>query len=253
MSENIFETTSSLQVSFERLKQNLVKRGQSRLLSQFWKSSLLIALLDSISQECQELYDAEIGIQEGRILENAKGVNLDVLGDIVGADKILYNYSLLPWFASDVPGRELDSADVWVTNAPTSSNVVADDNIWKRIILAKIFKNHMIGASPPEIRFFVKMLFNLKITLIPEEVCRVSLGVSSTTPKSVVRFLVSLIKNTSIDFSYLLPVPPECELNTDIYLILLQNEDGVFRSFAPDQEQGKSDYGMATLKIGIGE
>lgn len=253
MSENIFETTSSLQVSFERLKQNLVRRGSSRLLSQFWKSELLIALLESLSLECQELYDAQIGIQEGRILENAKGVNLDVLGDIVGADKILYNYALFPWFAPDVPGRELDSAEVWVTNAPTSSNVIADDSIWKRIILAKIFKNHMTGASSPEIRFFVKMLFDLKITLIPEGTCRVSLGVSSLTSKSVVRFLTSIIKNISVDSSYLLPVPPECELNTETYWLLLQNENGVFNSFAPDQEQGKPDYGVATLKIAIGE
>lgn len=253
MSENIFETTSNLQVSFERLKQNLVKRGRSRLLSQFWKSELLIAFLDSVSAECQELYDAEIGIQEGRILANALGVNLDVLGDIVGADKVLYDYSLLPWFSPDVPGRETDSAQVWVTNGPTTSNVVADDYIWRRLILAKIFKNHMTGASSPEIRFFVKMLFDLKISLMLEDTCRVSLAVSSTTSASIVRFLTSLVKNISVDFSYLLPVPPECELDTETFWVMLQDEDGIFRSFAPDQEQGKPDYAFTTLKIAVGE
>jgi len=253
MGQNIFSQDSNLEVDFSRLKQNLVNRAQSRFLTQFWQSSLLVDLLGCISNEVQELYDAEIGIQEGRTLDKAEGVSLDVLGDIVGATKTLYNYQILPWLAPDRLGREVDATGVWVTNAPTTGNKEAPDNVWRQIILSKIFKNHMVCASAPEIRAFVKMIGDLKISLIVTGTQSVQLVVPSSASLPLIRFLMSVIKDVTVNSVYQLPLPPEVELAENIVLVAIQDSTGTFCSFAADQGLGKVDLGRSTLTVNIGE
>lgn len=253
MSENIFTQGSNLAVNFDNIKQDLVNRGRSRLLSQFIRSELLVDLLDALSQECQELYDSQINVLEQRTLDKAEGVNLDIIGELVGADKTLYDASLLPWFAPDIEGREVDSAELWVVGAPVTGNLTAPDKVWRKLILAKIFKNHLLYGSHAEIRWFVKMMSNLKISFQNIGVCEVILVIPAGTSESQIRFLVSTIQNTSISYSFLLPIPAEVKLIRDRYLVSVQNDEGISISFAPDMESGIPDYARATIIATIGE
>lgn len=252
MATNIFEDTNNLDVDFSSLEQDIVARGRSRFLFQFMTSGLLNELLDCISEECDELYQAELQTQIQRTLSKAQGVNLDVLGDLVGAEKILYDYAVLTWMTPDAVNLQVDQVPVWTTNAPLTGNLEPNDEVWKQMILAKIFKNHMSFASLPEIRFFIKAMTGLKISLIKTGVEEVCLAAPANTDRAALRFLTASVKNVTLDFAYVLPVPPDVKLNREVVLILNQDENGVFRSFAPDQEPGKADYGMATIIANIG-
>lgn len=248
MANNIFDETISREVSFAQLEQNLVNRGQSRLLSQFQDSELLKSLLKCVSEECQELYNAQIDMLKKRTLTEATGVNLDVIGKLVGADRVLYDYSVIPWFAPDIAGREVDSAFIWEKGASSTGSVTADEELWRNIIFAKIFKNHIVCASTPEIRYFVKIMLDLKVSLSKLGMQELCLVVPVTTPETTIRFLLSTYRNNAIRFSYLLPMPPDVKLNRKYCWLAIQAEDGSFNSFCTDSYGGRPDYAKWTMK-----
>lgn len=61
-----------------------VARGLSKFLSQFRNKPLLAALLRSYLNRVQELEDATWEVILNRLLDNAEGVQIDVIGRIVG-------------------------------------------------------------------------------------------------------------------------------------------------------------------------
>jgi hypothetical protein len=60
------------------------EQAYNLLLEQYLEKPRIAALLASYSQEVQELEDAIWGVRIGRMLDDAEGVQLDVIGRLVG-------------------------------------------------------------------------------------------------------------------------------------------------------------------------
>lgn len=249
MSETVFDKASTLKVSFKEYQQDLVKRGRSRLLSQFFNSSVLNQLLDSISAECDELYTAGEQVLSQRTIAEAGGVNLDVLGDIVGQPRTLANAGEQAWLTPDLSAKSPDRGFAWIDGVPVYGLRTADDQEYRQIILAKIFKNHICGASTPEVRYFAKVLMGFNISFVKTGLLKVALAVPDSIVGQDLSLLLSIIRNEQIDYSYFLPIPPAVELDETVYYIVAIGPTGRGQSFAPDMDSGKPDFAYATVKV----
>lgn len=208
-------------------------------------------LMNAIGEEFNELYDAILKMLFLRTLNEATGENLDIIGELVGAERTLYDYSTNPWFMTDNEAKQWnpDVTPAWVTGAKLSGDATADDEQYRRIILAKVFKNHTFYASIPEIRTFVKVLLNRKISFMKTGELDATVVVPIGIPVGLVHYLISKTRNILVDDSYNLPVPPTVRLSDEVMYLAIIDEEGDACSFAPDQEAGRVDYGRATVMI----
>lgn len=301
MSTNVFQKSATLDVSFDNLRQDLVRRARERLLSQFKsnyplpsqfnnfrdsrirqytvegysaeeanrranqdvlkqrdiiietvQSPVLAQVMNAIGEEFNELYQAGLQVLEKRTLAKAEGVSLDVLGDIVGVSRTLFDYSLLPWLEPDsVQGFNPDSAKAWVDKAPLVANQTMKDQEFRSAILAKIFKNHCSSASVPEICSFLTILLGKKASIIKTDKQELALVIPAGTATGVIRYLTSELNAKSISSNYIVPLPPTVDIRDDIFYIVAVDDQGNGCSFCPDQSPGRPDYAKSIVNVDI--
>lgn len=123
-----------------------------------------------------------------RSLDVATGKNLDIIGDIVGQERILVNTGLYIYFGmnEDVTAGTLGTlADSSVgfplysiENASQSEYRYIDDETYRLFIRSKIIKN-ISGVSPEEVIEFFNFLFQTETTTLQEVYpakCNIQLG-----------------------------------------------------------------------------
>jgi len=200
---------------FIKFEQDLLTRGRGRLLFEFKNSPVLDQLLQALSIENQELYDAIIDTMNLRTLDNATGVQLDVLGDIVG---------------------QYRTAEI------------TNDTIFKQYILAKIFKNQTQAASIPEIRYYIQLIVDEDVSFIsPYGLLDLWIVVHEDIPIDVLRMLVSVDNNDKyVGVKYFLPLAATTRL---IGVLVLPTDEEVF--FTPDLEEGKTDVARGGVIIPV--
>lgn len=123
-----------------------------------------------------------------RSLDVATGKNLDIIGDIVGQERILVDTGLYIYFGVNEDstagglGTVTDNSKGYplysTTNESTSDYRYIDDETYRLFIRSKILKN-ISGVSPEEIIEFFNFLFQTKQTLLVEEYpakCTIRLG-----------------------------------------------------------------------------
>lgn len=220
---------------------DLQSRAAGRLLWQFRRSPLLLAILYGLVSEIQVLMDACIEVQQMRIPFRARGENLNAIGRIVGQNRILLDYSELPWFTPDKDGYAVDQALVWVTGAPLYENGVANDTLYRMLIQAKVYRNFCRYGSIPEIQEAVSEAFGVAISMqraggLP---FNATLIVPSDIPLYVLGFLMRCTSTKRADSEYLPPYPATLRI------------DGVMfdldPTFTPDVEDYGADEGYATV------
>ena len=140
------------------------ERAVSRTLLQFRRSPVFLEILGAFISQVQELLDAIIAVIYLRSPADARSVNLDALGRIVGQMRSLIGFDAIAWFQPDRDRQGADSVPVWVTNAPISGDYVAADSWFRQLIEAKVSRNFTRHASVPEIQAFVHQAFNMDIS-----------------------------------------------------------------------------------------
>lgn len=241
-----------LEVSFRRLKQDLEKRGRSRLLWQFRNSPVLNQLVKQISLEMQDAYDAAIKSLEGRTIAKATGINLDIIGKIVGQERLGNNLEYHVYFHPDKPGWSADQAPAWVTGAPLLGYQVASDDNYRKLIIAKIFKNHSTSGSVAENRYCAQFIANTRVSFIKTGLQSFRLAFEFGTGLDVMLMLFKQWKNQTVDQFYLLPIPATVYLDTGITFVLPM-DDGYSIGFAPDMYETRPDHAKAAICINIGD
>lgn len=257
-----------LEVSFENLTQDLAKRGKSRYLEQFRNSKIMQDIVDKISLETQELYDAVLGVLEGRTLKKAEGVQLDRIGYLVGQPRSATNAKLVDYFTPFLNEDEetlekfaVDEAKVWVKNGRLFEDAALEDADYKKLILSKIYKNHEKGASLPHVRLMGSYIAGVLITLVKTGLQSYQIGVLSKSstdgqpaleePYTFLYILRAKWSDTRVDNYYALPIPSTVLLENDM-IIFPQDSEGKPTAFAPDMEYGKPDYAKAAISLNIG-
>lgn len=214
--------SNSLEVSFDRLKQDLKKRGRSRLLWQFRNSPVINQVVDRLSEQFQDTYDATFSILEGRTIAKAAGVSLDILGSLVGQEREFSNL-----------------------------NYTRDDDNYRRLILAKIFKNHAHTGSVVENRYCAKYISGSGMSFVKIGLQAYRMAFPVGVQEEVLLLFRSLWKNMQVDNYYLLPIPATVRLDLEV-AIVLPMEDGYSLGFGPDLFETRPDYAKAAISINIG-
>lgn len=77
---------------------NLIDEAEALLLHQFSKASLFKAFIRSLAKPFAEAYDELEKLHQGRYIDDAQGATLDVIGQIVGQDRLGMNdEDYRPW------------------------------------------------------------------------------------------------------------------------------------------------------------
>ena len=124
--------------------------ARSRYTQQFKDKPVFDAYVKIVMQEIAELQTAFKDLKQLRDLDNAVGVQLDVIGDIVGQPRVLVDFTLFPYFGFDTAPQAKTfgtTADVGIggyfksVSDVNGSPFEVDDDTYRFLIRARIAAN----------------------------------------------------------------------------------------------------------------
>lgn len=130
--------------------------ARQRVATQYTESTKFLLALSKLAAQCQDIEDAFQAVQQITDIDTANGVNLDVIGDIVGVSRYIPSSLLIPFFGFDdtaggyVFGEEENpsiGARFRDGDEPYAATSVLGDPEYRLLIRAKILKNHAIGTN----------------------------------------------------------------------------------------------------------
>lgn len=224
----------------DKYELDLVARVGGRRLPSLKRGPVRCDILNEQARQLQELYSAIVSTLDQRTLGNARGVVLDAIGRIVGQKRVLLNQADVPWFTPDANGLGPDAGPAWVVGAPLFGNLPAGDAEYLRLIVSKIFKNHVQHGSIPEVLEFVRLLYGINISIRKAGLSRIELVV----PAGVQPFIVATLRggenDERADNQHFLPHCPTVEIIGIVYRPV--------NAFAPDRDNGGPDIGAAAVE-----
>lgn len=181
--------------------------ARKRVITQYTESTKFLAALSKLANQCQDLEDALLSVQQVTDIDTAAGVNLDVIGDIVGVSRYIPSSLLISFFGFDdtaggkVFGEEENpgiGARFRDEDEPYTATSVLGDPEFRLLIRAKIIKNHSIGTNE-DILNGMQYIFQGALNVV-EDVGGMSIriGIGKT---------LTLIEQTLISTLDLLPRP----------------------------------------------
>ena len=207
---------ANLELNFEDITFNLKEISESRILSQYSKSTLYKLLLGVITSEVQELSTAITNLIKYRTIANAEGKNLDIIGKIVGISRKTYNYDSDYWYQPDDAGVCPDNGHWWVKNSPQAIIEDMDDITYRKWIWMKVLTNHNLFSSKPEIEREIyegiEEVVGIQRTGMIEQDLYVTTSISSTNKN-----LLTYNTNTTLtENDYLFSYPATTEIGSVI-------------------------------------
>lgn len=159
--------------------------GRSRVATQYTASEKFLAYIRALLDASSELESVFQTIAEQADIDIAEGVNLDVIGEIVGISRIIPASIAVKFFGfegqpgGDVFGEEgalgIGSRFREELESETATSVLADPE-YRLLIRAKIVKNHAKGTNE-DILLGLDYLFNASLTVV-EDLGGMSIGVA---------------------------------------------------------------------------
>lgn len=221
--------------------QDLQVRAAGRMLKQFSKAPVLLAVLWALVSEIQALSDEIIDVIRQRMPNAAKGENLNAIGRIVGQDRILVDYAEIAYFRPDTNIATVDRAPVWTFNAPLYDYGEAGDPLYRQLIQAKVSRNFAQYGSTPEIQSCIYEAFDTKVSLqkyngIPFEA---TVLIQNGALSHVIGFVTKATNEVRADSVYLPPYPSTLRVRKQMML----HSSNTFR---PDISTGAPDIARAT-------
>lgn len=160
-------------------KVDYLSLARTRTTEQFSLSSAPVfdAYLQLLTIEMQSLQNLFSDLMTLRSLDTATGEQLNVIGRIVGQDRVLLNVDLYDYFGfQGAPNAgsygNLTDPSVgskwWSIGKPLGGNVLLDDSAYRTFIRAKILKNTTV-SKPEEFIRAINLIFNIDGTLAIED------------------------------------------------------------------------------------
>lgn len=194
---------------------NYLEEARGRVTEQFKDAPVFDKYLQLLIADSTELQLVLKDLMEKRSLDTAEGVQLDILGDIVGQPRVLIDADLLTFFGfegewqADSYGNIYDpsvGSTWWDGKSPMVGNITLTDDLYRLLIKAKIAKN-VTRATPEDLMTFSNFIFNTNGSNIVEEgdaKFRLMIG-RELTKKEVA--LLRYVNSTASYESILLPKP----------------------------------------------
>ena len=166
---------------------NYLDLARTRTTEQFKLENAPVfdAFLQLLTVEMQTLQKTFQDLMQLRSLDTATGEQLDVIGRIVGQDRVLLSADLYEFFGfqgalkAGSYGNLTDptiGAKWWSLGKPLGGNVLLDDNTYRIFIRAKILKNTTASTSEDFIKA-INLIFGVESTIAIED--------TSTEPATV--------------------------------------------------------------------
>jgi len=189
--------------------------AESRLATQYRDSLKLIAYIKALLHEADTLESVFRDLLENRWIETATGVNLDILGSIVGQTREFIDAEIFDYFGfADNPIAQSFGtlADVGiggrfraVDEATQGIRLLTDDE-YRLFIKARIIRN-TTSSTPEEIITQLRFLFNSPLILIKEGLkasYEISIGRRlSLNEKSIISQTNIVPKTAGVSASYI--------------------------------------------------
>ena len=159
-------------MSYEKIDH--IKLAESRLATQYKESVNLIAYIKKLLYESDTLEQVFADIISKRYLENAIGVQQDIIGALVGQPRILINSSVISYFGFEgnlgsQPFGDINDSSIGgrfrSIDEPTIGNRSLIDDEYRLFIKARILKNS-ISPTPQSLASFVKILFDVDRVIV---------------------------------------------------------------------------------------
>lgn len=187
--------------------------AESRLANQFKKSVNLIAYIKALLSEADTLEQVYQSLLNDRWIDTAEGVNLDILGAIVGQSRELIDAEIFDYFgfAGDPQSQTFGSFGLPSIGGrfrsfyeETQGLRNLNDDELRLFIRARIARNST-KSTPEDIMSFVKFLFNTSVVLFIDGDTRyeISIGrLSSINDKSIIEDLDIIPKTAGVNAIY---------------------------------------------------
>lgn len=198
---------ASYKVDFSPYRKDLIEQALGRMLSQHFDKCVLRQFVAAIMSEVQELYESIIDMQEKRTLHEALEENLDALGRIVGESRAPYQYDESRYIFADRGNQSPDTSFAWCLNAPFSSFIPVEDEQYRMNILARIFRNHTLVASIPEMEHLTYLLTDCLVSYEKTGPMQVTVVVPATISSTAYNILTLARTDQRVDDAFMLPYP----------------------------------------------
>lgn len=198
-------------IDFSQYEVDLGALASDRLMPQFRGNGkeVMCGILSEQVRQAQELATACVNTLKGRSLAEAVGVQLDIIGQIVGQGRVI------PSLNGGLP---------------------FGDEQYRILIIAKIFKNHCLHGSIPEVLQFAKLAFGIDISIYKLGESDVKIGVPSDTDSDVIITMALRVDDLRAENQYFLPFGATTRL---LGVMHLPTTPSYFR---PDNYEGRTDY-----------
>lgn len=192
-----------------------LERVRSLVTFQFENSVVFDKYLQLMSIEVTELQKVYKDLLELRSIDTAIGKQLDIIGKIVGQDRLLVNVNLFEFFGFEGNFHsgsfgDLDMPSVgsifYSEGDPMTGNILLEDDLYRIFIKARIAKN-VTRATPEDMMHFANFIFSTEGSSVDDEgggTFRLSIGRPLT--KNEVG-LIKYINKTAHYESSLFPKP----------------------------------------------
>ena len=191
------------------------EEAYSLITEQFRDKDVFKRYLDLLLSASTEIQLVAKDLMQNRSLDTAEGVQLDMIGNIVGQPRTLIGANLLSFFGfeGEITAGSYGSVDVpgvgsiWrSSDSPLVGNITLDDNLYRILIKAKIVKN-VTSATPEEIMGFANFMFSTSgSTLIFEGGAKFKILIGRILTKSEIGLLRYVNRQASYS-SRLFPKP----------------------------------------------
>lgn len=206
-------------IDFSGYNRDLVAKAWTRMLSQFWRAPVMKAFVGAlIKNGPQWAYTEIVKQQEANSLYMAAGVNLDIIGRIVGQPRVPYQYDDSKWFTPDRKGQGFDQAPFWVQGAPMTGNTPANDPEYRQMILARIACNFCKFSSASEMAYLVEFATGRKVSWRRVGPMECEIIVSGTISRTHLDILTRSKTTTECDRIFAVPYPATLSLSAATFL-----------------------------------
>lgn len=192
---------------------DLLELACQRLLGKYNQStSALQPMIEALATQTQDWNDITQTVFDGRDLDTAVGIQLDLLGKIIGQERPTVDGDDIPYFTWDTEtiSEEWDGSAGWfATNAPTAGLTPVSDGVYRQFLKGKVFKNHVSGGSIPEMMEFIKLTLDVDATIrySDTEPLAYYVIVPSEVSDVYIKFLLGKTDNSFVENSYNIPTP----------------------------------------------
>ena len=227
--------------SFDNYRKDWQAITCDNTLDIFRRKSVLRQIQTVQADQVQQVNDALVDSLLARVVSNAQGKNLDVIGRIVGVyPRPLVDASTIAYLFADDAQNGVDNAAMFVTNAPTSGKVMVGDLEYRRLIYAKIAKNSTKYGSAPEIQYWAKFAYDATISVRNLGLSEIGIVFEAATPANIINQILAVKSDETADFQYTMPLPTTSRIKEVFFKPSI--------AFSPDSDLGAPDR----AQIGVG-